>query len=153
VRPDSPLKLFTGQTISLDEFDKDYEFLGFNAFPPETLIVVSSAQDLVCEWRFVVVQNRVVAGSQYKEGQQIVSLPVNENAAIAFAKQVVASGFSPDPVWVLDVGRLSDGSYHVIEAGGSSFSGLYACNKEDVVREVTKVAISLHASSTSKSNK
>ena len=33
VRPDSPIKLFTGQTIQRQTFDKDYDYLGFYDFP------------------------------------------------------------------------------------------------------------------------
>src|SRR5690349_20510815 len=41
VRPDSPLKLFTGQIVRDETFDADLEFMAFYEFPPESLVVVS----------------------------------------------------------------------------------------------------------------
>lgn len=147
VRPDSPLKLFTGQTISLHEFDKDYEFLGFNEFPSETIVVVSVAQNLVAEWRFIIADGIIVAGSQYKDDGKLISLPANDSGAFAFANQIVSTGYEPDPVWVLDVGLVADGSYRVVEIGGFSFAGLYACDKDAVVQAVSLTAEAIYASS------
>jgi hypothetical protein len=146
VRPDSPLKLFTGQTISLDDFNKDYEFIGFNGFPPETIIVVSVARKLVAEWRFIVADGKIVAGSQYKDDGKLISIPASDAGAFAFAHQIVSTGYKPDPVWVLDVGLINDRSYRVVETGGFSFAGLYACDKDAVVQAVSSTAEAIHKS-------
>ena len=144
IRPDSPLKLFTGQTIARADFDKEYEFIGFNEFPAETLVVVSQPQELVSEWRYVIARDRVVTGSQYKLNGKLVSSPAVDAGALAFAETIVATGYAPDPVWVLDIGMISDGSYHIVETGGFSFAGLYACDKDLVVEAVSAVAVDLH---------
>ncbi len=146
VRLDSPLKMFTGQTISLDEFDKDYEFIGFNEFPIETIIVVSVAQKLVAEWRFIIADGRIVAGSQYKDGGELVAVPATDAGAFAFTDQIVSTGYHPDPVWVLDIGLVTDGRYRVVETGGFSFAGLYACDKDAVVQAVSSAARAIHTS-------
>jgi len=51
VRPDSPLKLFTGQIATQETFDADLEFMGFYEFPVESIVVVSSPKEIVSEWR------------------------------------------------------------------------------------------------------
>lgn len=144
IRPDSPLKLFTGQTISWSEFDKDYEFIGFNGFPLETMVVISGPQVLLSEWRFVIANGRVVTGSQYKGNGQLVALPAVDIGAAAFAERVVGTGYNPDPVWVLDVGLVADGTYHIVETGGFSFAGLYACDKDLIVQAVSAVAENIY---------
>ena len=58
VRPDSPLKIFTGLTISRSTFDKDYDFMGFYEFPVESLVVVSSPKTIRAEWRYVVADGK-----------------------------------------------------------------------------------------------
>lgn len=145
VRPDSPLKLFTGMTIARATFERDYEFMGFHGFPAETLVVVSSRKQIVAEWRFVVADRCIVSGSQYVDRDQKISRPANDPRALQFANQVVAAGYEPDPVWVLDVCQTDDQRYHLLEIGGFSFAGLYACNKDAVVQAVSEVAHRIHA--------
>ena len=146
VRPDSPLKIFTGLTISRSTFGKDYDFMGFYEFPIESLIVVSSPKTITAEWRYVVADGKVVSGSQYIDGGTEVSLPATDSSALDFARTVVAVGYEPDPVWVLDVCRTDDGGYHLLEIGGFSFASLYGCDKDAVVQAVSSVAQSIHTS-------
>ena len=144
VRPDSPLKLFTGLVASRETFEKDLEFMGFYEFPVESLVVVSSPKIIVKEWRFVVAEQRVVACSQYKEGHDLVARTGCESDAQAFADAILAIGYSPDPVCVMDICKTSDNRYHLLEIGGFSSSDLYACDKDAVVTAVSQVAKTVH---------
>ncbi len=128
-------------TITNATFDRDYEFMGFNGFPQETLVVVSSPKQIVAEWRYVIADGQVVAGSQYMESGQRVSRPAEDPAALDFARSVLRTGYQPDPVWVLDVCQTGDRDYHLLEIGGFSFAGLYACDKDAVVQTVSSVAL------------
>lgn len=146
VRPDSPLKLFTGTLVRDDAFQKDFEYLGFYEFPVEELVVVSSPKRIVAEWRFVVASNRVIAGSQYmRNSQQAISAEV-ASSVFEYAQQIASEPFEPDPVWVLDVCQTDDGKLHLLEIGGFSFASLYACDQITVVKEVSKIAAAIHAS-------
>ncbi|NLS98214.1 MAG: ATP-grasp domain-containing protein [Planctomycetaceae bacterium] len=71
VRPDSPLKLFTGQIAGRDTFSADLEFMAFYEFAPSTLVVVSSPKEIECEWRFVVADRKIVTGCQYKQDAKL----------------------------------------------------------------------------------
>lgn len=146
VRPDSPLKIFTGLTISRETFGKDFEFMGFYEFPSESLVVVSSPKRIVAEWRYVIANGEVVTGSKYVDAGEGVSLPAKDPLAHEFAQSVANSGYQPDPVWVLDVCRTAEGGYHLLEIGGFSFASIYGCDKDAVVQAVSAVAESIHAS-------
>ncbi len=146
VRPDSPLKIFTGMTISRSTFDKDYEFMGFYEFPVESLVVVSSPKTITAEWRYVVADGKIVCGSQYMDGGNEVSLPAEDSSALELARAIVAQGYQPDPVWVLDICRSADGTYHLLEIGAFSFASLYGCDKDAVVQAVSSVAQAMHES-------
>lgn len=145
VRPDSPMKVFNGQRIAQSEFDKDYEFMAFNEFPREALIVVSSPKNIATEWRFVVVEKRIVAGTEYHNGSEFVAYPVAENNALQFAQRVAARVYQPEPVWILDICRTTEGEYRVVEVGGFSFASLYGCDKDAVVNAVSDAAKAIHA--------
>lgn len=140
IRPDSPLKIFTGQVATRETFEKDLEFMGFYEFPRESLVVVSSPKLIDCEWRFVVANQTVVAGSHYRErGIGIRSTDVDP-AAWRLAEEIVTTGFAPDPVWVLDVCRTQAGEYALLEIGAFSFAELYACDQLAVVRAISETA-------------
>lgn len=143
VRPDSPLKLFTGQIASRSTFAADIEFMGFYEFPINSLVVVSSPKAITNEWRFVVANGKVVAGSQYKQGADLDYRADYDSKAFDLAASIAANDYEPDPAWVLDICKTSDGSYHLLEIGGFSFADLYACNMADVVTAVSAVAMAV----------
>jgi hypothetical protein len=140
VRPDSPLKLFTGQVASRETFAADLEYMGFYEFPPSSIVLVSSPRTIVAEWRFVVARGRVVAGCTYKRDGQLEYLPEYDERAFELAVTIAAIDYEPDPVWVMDLCKTDDAAYHLLEIGGFSFSDLYACNKRDIVAAASMVA-------------
>ncbi|MEO8165226.1 MAG: ATP-grasp domain-containing protein [Betaproteobacteria bacterium] len=140
VRPDSPLKLFTGQIATRDTFAADLEFMGFYEFPVNSLVVVSSPKQILNEWRFVVANGKVIAGCQYKNGDNLDYQADYDGNAFDLAQSIAAIDYEPDPVWVMDICKTSDNSYHLLEIGGFSFADLYACNMADVVAAVSAVA-------------
>jgi hypothetical protein len=142
VRPDSPLKLFTGTLITQATYARDVEYLGFYEFPSESLVVVSAPQAITREWRFLVVRGEVITGSLYKDGDNLqFSCPDFDPQAKEFAAEVAAAGFAPDPVWIMDVCQTAAGTFHLLEIGCFSFANLYGCNKDQVVAAVSRAAV------------
>lgn len=140
VRPDSPLKLFTGQIAKSETFDADLEYMAFYEFPPSSLVVVSSPKQILAEWRFVIVNGRVVTGSEYKRDDKFGTRPdVDENAR-QYAETVAGNGYQPDPVWILDVCQTDDRSFHLLEIGGFSFADLYASDMDLIAKHVSEAA-------------
>lgn len=140
VRPDSPLKLFTGQVATRDTLAADIEFMGFYEFPGNSLVVVSSPKTILHEWRFVVANGQVVAGCHYKQGDEFDARPDYDRQAFELAKQIASIDYQPDPVWVMDICQTADRAFHLLEIGGFSFSNLYACHMPDVVAAVSAAA-------------
>lgn len=42
-----------------------------------------------------------------------------------------------------NIGLIADGTYHIVETGGFSFAGLYACDKDLIVQAVSAVAMNI----------
>lgn len=141
IRPDSPLKLFTGQLARRDTFSADLEFMAFYEFPPSSLVVVSTPKDVAKEWRFIVANRKIMAGCQYRNGADLDYQPSYDNNAYELAKSIASIDYEPDPVWVMDICRTSDGGYHLLEIGGFSFADLYACDMNAVVAGVSAAAL------------
>lgn len=146
VRPDSPLKIFTGQIASDATFDKDLEFMAFYDFPRESLVVVSSPKSIDFESRFVVVDGVIVAGSKNKVGDEL-RLSETDYASWQLAEEIASAGFEPDRVWVMDICRTTAGDYYLLEIGAFSFANLYGCNKRAVVEAVSNAAADIWKSS------
>jgi hypothetical protein len=141
LRPDSPLKLFAGQIVTEETFEKDFEFLAFYDFPPESIVLASRPQSIDAEWRFVIANHSVVTGCLYRHHGKNVLLPDVEPDAMKLASTIAASDYQPDPVWIMDICRTADGSLHLLEIGGFSFANLYACDKTAIVAAVSKAAL------------
>lgn len=144
VRPDSPLKIFSGQLASLATFDRDVEFMAFYDFPPTAPVVVSSPKTILNEWRVVVAGHDVVAASHNVDRGQKIAEPCHSPELFAFAQSLLDCGFAPDPVWIMDICQTDDHSLHLLEIGMFSCSSLYGCDKELVVSAVSKAARTVH---------
>lgn len=140
IRPDSPLKLFTGQIVSADTFESDLEYLAFYEFPQESLVVVSAPRSIEAEWRFVIAEKNVVTGSQYKRDGKNAPRPGYDAEAMVLATRIASRDYEPDPVWVMDICRTAEGTYHLLEIGGFSFADLYSADKQALVPAVSAAA-------------
>ncbi|MFO0943649.1 MAG: ATP-grasp domain-containing protein [Pirellulales bacterium] len=87
-------------------------------------LVVSSPKPLLAEWRYVIVDRQVVAGSIYMENGQRVTEVARDAKALEFANSVLKIDHQPDPVWVLDVCKTEDNQYRLLEIGCFSCAGL-----------------------------
>ena len=104
---------------------------------------MSSPREIDKEWRFVVVDGKVVTGCQYKDGARLDYQPHYDDQAYELATSVASVDYEPDPVWVMDICKTSDGNYHLLEIGGFSFADLYACDMKTVVSAVSAAAQSV----------
>jgi hypothetical protein len=144
IRPNSGNKLFTGKVTTTDIWDKDIKHFGFYDVDPEALVVVAAPAEIKREWRGVVVDNKIISHSQYKVddgcwGDSNLPMPVE---VLQYGEEVLKSAnYSPDPVWTIDLCETQSGDLKVCEVGSLSCAGLYSCNPEPIVREVSRIAI------------
>jgi hypothetical protein len=137
LRPSSGFKNFTGTIISQAEWEQAIKFYGFR-IDPEVLIVVAPPAEVLKEWRLVVVNNKVVAASQYKEDGKVVRIGEVPEIVITYGQNVLDQvKFKPDPAWVMDVCETKDSiSLKVLEVGSFSCSGFYACDPEPIIKVI-----------------
>jgi hypothetical protein len=143
VRPDSGQKCFTGKAMCKDEFDQDYKlFTFYDEVTPDIPIIVAEAVNLQKEWRFVVADGKIITGSTYRVSGSHALLKTNDGPAFEYAQSVVdEASFNPTRVWVIDICERKNGDLFVLEMGGFSSCGLYGCDMEIVVREVSAIAL------------
>jgi hypothetical protein len=143
VRPSSGHKPFTGQVIYEEDFERDIKDFHPGPINGSDWIVVSNPRNVEYEWRFVVVDNVIVSGCQYRgeKGRRILLRDYSPDAYM-FARVVLNQvDYRPDRAFTLDVCTTTSGKFYVIEINSFSSSGLYKMNLEPVVREVSRVAL------------
>lgn len=139
IRPDSPLKPFSGRVLAADAISLRALDHGFYYDDLDLPVVVAPVKSVSREWRYVVVAGRVVAGSSYEaDGRKATSDDPGEKPW-AFAQSVAESLMAPDSVYVVDVCETG-GELRLLELNPLSGADLYACNADIVVKEVSRCA-------------
>lgn len=136
VRPDSPLKPFTGRVLDRDQVTLGALDHGFYYDDASLPVVVSPAVTVGNEWRFVVVDKAVVAGSDYTPQGRSAGAPLSPtHPAWGYAANLASELVSPDPVAVLDVCE-TDAGLRLLEFNPFSGADLYGCDRVAVVSAV-----------------
>ncbi|MBL9085924.1 MAG: ATP-grasp domain-containing protein [Planctomycetia bacterium] len=135
VRPDSPLKPFGGRVVRRSRLSPAALDHGYYYDDLDLPIVVAPVRKVSREWRFVVVDRRVVAGSGYDGPSRRAVASQAQDAVWEFAAEVARQLEPPEPVYVMDVGE-ADGALHVVELNPFSGADLYACDRTSIVRAV-----------------
>ena len=145
-RPDSNLKPFSGKKVSKEDFDHWYAQEQDCYSPdPESMVVAAAVQDIGREWRFVVCEGKVIAGSLYKdEGNSRCEPACPGTASWQKAQEAASHQWQPDDMYVVDVaetrGRPALEHLKVLEIGSFNCAGLYACPLEPCVQAATELA-------------
>lgn len=136
VRPDSPLKPFSGRLLDRNNVTLQALDHGFYYDDEALPVVVSPAVEVGDEWRFVVADHTVVAGSAYTaDGRTGGAALSPAHAAWKYAEMLAATVDSPDPVFVLDVCE-ADAGLRLLEFNPFSGADLYGCDRAAVVNAV-----------------
>jgi hypothetical protein len=139
VRPDSPLKPFSGRVLKRDAITLKALDHGFYYEDDQLPVLVAPVRAVAREWRYVVVDRQVVAGSAYAADSRSKLPDDPSGAPWRFAARVAAELEPPESVYVMDVCE-ADGELRLLELNPFSGADLYACNRGDVVKAVSLAA-------------
>lgn len=135
VRPDSPLKPFSGRVVALEGLTPGTLDHGFYYDDLELPIVVAPVTIVHEEWRMVIVGHGVVATSGYRAvGRRATAEDVPAEVT-ALAEVLARELPAPEAVYVLDLGR-TDAGLRMVELNPFSGSDLYGCDPDAIVAAV-----------------
>ncbi len=136
VRPDSPLKPFSGRVVARDAISLRALDHGFYYDDEQLPVVVAPAVAVTHEWRFVVVDGSVVAGSDYTPTGRLAGASLSPgHRAWAYAADLASRVPAPDPAYVLDVCQ-SEAGLRLLELNPFSGADLYGCDRRAIVEAV-----------------
>ena len=143
VRPDSALKPFAGRQLATSALSLAALDHGFYYDDESLPVIVSTAKQVMREWRFVVADGVVVAGCADHPTRQGHAGAVPPEATL-LAERVAAHEWQAALAYVVDVGEV-DGVLRVMELNPFAGADLYECDARAVVDSVSSVALRLHA--------
>lgn len=94
---------------------------------------------LTGEWRLVVADGKVVAGSMYSNGGGLLTEAGYPDDAGALA-ELAAEKWQPHPIFVCDIARNEYGEYFIIEIGSVNVAGFYKCEIRPIVEAMAQIA-------------
>jgi len=144
IRPAEDRKIFAGQIVSKEKFDvwvtntlnahKD----GYTTLTPETEVVVSPVKTIYSEWRFFVVDGKIVTGSLYKRYGMLYEQPLLHNDEVIPYAQAMVDKWQPDRAFVIDV-ALTDEGFKVIEYNCMNSCGFYKSDVGKIVNAINEM--------------
>jgi hypothetical protein len=148
IRPSDGFKSFPGQTLPFDNFEQEFDILtkSYGGLETDILCVVSPAKDIVEEYRFIVIDGKVVSGSLYmdrnnrKEWKAYYDKVCEDQNAFDFAVEM-SKIYQPDKAYTIDVCKLQNGEYKMIELNSFCCASMYGNDYDKVVSAVNELCI------------
>ena len=139
IRPNDDSKSFAGEVVEFNRIQKWYEnLIGYENIniTLDTKIVAGEPYHIKKEWRLWIVNERVIAASQYKDGQFLKKIEGAPQEVIDFA-ETRCKEYTPHDIFVMDICLCGDELF-ILECGCMNSAGFYASNVYDIVSYVTE---------------
>lgn len=138
IRPNEDLKAFSGAVTTAQEITRWSESIdsGNFHFMDDILVAIAPPKNILAEWRWFVVDGKVIDGSAYRMKGQLKSSHEDDAAVISEA-QTLADQWLPNQTVCMDLALTEEGM-KVIEFNAMNSSGFYAHDIQKVVSAITE---------------
>lgn len=151
IRPVGGYKDFSGYIIKADDAwkrNRTYateinDLIQATSWVEDPIVLLAPAQEIKEEYRFVVVGEEVIAGSQYIPEEKGIMPTIQELKIRNYAQKIVdlinkpsLTQWIPDAVYTLDIAILNNNLMKVIEFNSFSCAGLYDCDMGVIVEAI-----------------
>lgn len=142
IRPSQDLKHFSGQVIDREECIQWIQDAmacassGSYQIGPDLMVVLSPPKDIQAEWRWFIVDGKIVSGAMYRHNGRLVKYRETNQDVIDEAQQI-ANYWLPHRNCVMDI-ALVDGLLYVIEFNCINGSGFYGHDVNAIFRALAE---------------
>jgi len=145
IRPSNGYKTFTGQLLPKENFEYEFDiFIKTQFVDMDQLVLIAPEQKVREENRFIVINedgvNRIVDGMKYMIDREVLTERIVDEQALVYANTVV-NNYTPDKAFTIDIAKMDDGTYKVLEIGSFCCAGWYNMDLEKVVKEINNLCI------------
>lgn len=149
IRPIHDTKVFAGTIMDdIEEFNSWWNGVCVleeddgSSLRKNTMVMVSKAiNDIVTECRFFVVNDKIITGSIYKQGNKIIYQEVNRDHHIWQNAEKIMKNLKFKinlKSYVIDFAYLMQDVYKIIEINTMNSAGFYACDVQKIIMELEK---------------
>lgn len=140
IRPDSGEKTFQAGILDIIDLQSLYES---NKDVEHDIMLVSTPKNIRWEGRFVVSKHKeIIASSTYRFQGKVAQIPSVPPETTKFCHELLSKvDYHPDSVFCYDICQDNDGACWLMELTSFSSAGLYATNKENIVKRVSEIAL------------
>ncbi len=133
VRPDDDGKLFTGKVVNAQELQelKDVVVGQFGSNALSETMVVAPPQNILAEYRCLVVDGQVITASYYRKKGRVFQSNEMDESVLEYAQKQVDK-YQPEIGFALDIAETENG-FKIIEVNSLSSCGFYACDLDKFV--------------------
>lgn len=134
IRPCEDTKDFNGQVFSKGDF---IDWRNNTIYPigsckfENSEVVISPTQKIYAEYRFFVVDGKVITGSQYKLGSRLCIAAIIDSRVIDYVQRMVDK-WQPAIAFVIDIAEIDEG-LKIIEINNFNSAGFYACDVSKII--------------------
>jgi hypothetical protein len=140
IRPCEDTKTFNGQVFGKKQWEDFRKYSLTNGHTTtlneKTAIQVSSVKKIYKEFRFWIVDRKIVTQSQYRLGNMVLLDEQVEDAAHEFCEKML-SKFSVASSFVMDICSTEEG-YRIVECGCINCAGFYRSNLPKLIESLEK---------------
>lgn len=131
IRPNEGLKIFTGTTLTKKWWHKELQIikdLPNSNIKNSDLVLVSTAKQIISEYRVLMHKNNVVDYCRYS-GYKLF----DEEFAMSFHSSVI--DFFPDTLYTMDI-AATEQSWKILELNSFVAAGLYGMNYDKIIKYI-----------------
>jgi hypothetical protein len=140
IRPDDNAKSFNGEVVDESKLDEWFRYATYNTTDFHSVCVVASVATLKAEWRLVIADRKVIAGSRYRLEGSVEWAPGYPQGVADFAEMIANEvEWQPHAVYCMDIADTEKG-YKLIEIGSVNTCGFYECDLRPVVQKMSEIA-------------
>lgn len=101
-------------------------------------ICISSVKRIKKEWRFFVVDRKIVTGSKYHGENLKLEIEYGYDPMAEIFAEKMIDKYHHANTFVIDIAKMKNGSFKVVEINCLNCSGLYAINTDNLVKTLFK---------------
>lgn len=148
IRPSNGYKSFTGQCLPKDNFIQEFNILtkSYGGLDMDTLVLLSPAIELEEEFRFIIVDNKIISGALYMDSikrkiwEAYYDKPCEDINAYNFAEKLL-SLYEPDKCYTMDICKTIEGEYKLLEINSFCCANMYGNDYDKVVKAVNEICL------------
>jgi len=146
IRPSNGYKTFTGQLLPKENFDYEFDiFIKTQWIDIDQLVFIAPKQNVREESRYIVMNqndtNEIIDGNMYMVDREVLTERIVDEKSLDYVKGVV-NNYTPDKAFTIDIAKMDNGEYKVLEIGSFCCAGWYNMDLEKVVDATNKLCVS-----------